>query len=279
MISVDINTNLKFADATELSVQYQFQSGEISGIYGPSGAGKTTLLNIIAGLVKPEKGVIEVDGVVWLDTDKKINIPVQRRNIGFVFQDYALFPNMTVLQNLRYAAGKAADNSHIEHLLTITGLDRFKNEKPDNLSGGQKQRVALARALAGKPKLLLLDEPLSATDHLTRIELQQQILQLQQEYRFTAIMVSHDKKELSALTTNVLKIDNGKIVNIGTPSQIFGADRTYITLTAKVIGVENNVAQIEIGDQVVKIYNRSGLVVGDLINIGLDTIDALITRK
>ncbi|MDZ4378071.1 MAG: ABC transporter ATP-binding protein, partial [Xanthomonadaceae bacterium] len=146
-------------------------AGETVAIVGASGAGKSTLLRMLAGLSQPNSGRIVVDGEPWFDSAKKINLPPQQRAIGFVFQDYALFSNLTVRQNVAYAADKG-QASWVVRLLAMTGLTELQDSLPARLSGGQKQRVALARALARKPKLLLLDEPLSALDGALRAQLQ-----------------------------------------------------------------------------------------------------------
>ena len=277
MIKIDITKKLRFAGSSALTVQHQFNSGEISAVYGPSGAGKTTLLKIIAGLITPERGFIEVDGKVWLDTAKKINVPVQQRNIGFVFQDYALFPNMTVRQNLRYAAGKNPDMQQVNNLLTITGLNHFANEKPETLSGGQKQRTALARALVRKPGLLLLDEPLSATDETTRYDLQQQILHLQAEYKFIALVVSHNRQEVITLANHILQLDNGNVVNTGSAKELFG-ENEVLTIRSTISRIANGQMEITYGENKLLLKHRPGLALGDTVSINFDTVTATISK-
>src|SRR5580698_1078697 len=162
MISIDIEQTLKTHQGQQLlKIAQQFPSGSITKIYGPSGAGKTTFLKIIAGFIEPEKGIITVDNITWLDTGSKICMPPQKRMAGFVFQDYALFPNMTARQHLEYATN---DREWIKRLLQIGKLENLITHKPEYLSGGQQQRLAILRALAIKPKLLLMDEPFSAID-------------------------------------------------------------------------------------------------------------------
>ncbi|MCX8164958.1 MAG: ABC transporter ATP-binding protein [Aquificaceae bacterium] len=188
-------------------------------ILGNSGSGKTTLLRCIAGLESPEEGYIEVGGEVWLDTKRGINLPPQKRGIGFVFQDYALFPNMTVLENILYGM-KKRDRVYVIELLKRFGMEALWDKKPDKLSGGQKQRVALLRALVSNPKLLLLDEPLSALDPDLRLNLQKELKDFQKRACITAIMVSHDREEAIRTGDRVVIIQNGKIVEGGKPYKV-----------------------------------------------------------
>lgn len=201
------------------------QGGDIVGFYGPSGVGKTTMLRIIAGLTAPDKGFISVGGKVWLDTERGINLPPQKRRVGFVFQHYALFPNMTVRENLRFAQ-EHSDKAHIDELLDVFGLTNLQNRRPDMLSGGQNQRVALARALARRPDLLLLDEPLSALDHEMRSVLQDEILKVHKRWGITTILVSHDLPEVFKLCSRVINFKNGRVVDDGNPNEIFTKNRT-----------------------------------------------------
>lgn len=176
-----------------LDVKAKIQKGNFVSIYGASGAGKTSILKMLAGLMKPEMGKINVCDQVWLDTSATCEVPIQQRSIGIVFQDFALFPNMTVQENIAFALSKNDSRDIVEELIELIGLENLRARNTQTLSGGQKQRVALARALARRPKLLLLDEPLSAIDHDSRLELQNLIAQLHKRYALTTILVSHNK--------------------------------------------------------------------------------------
>jgi len=143
-----------------LELEFEMEAEEFIVVLGPSGSGKTTLLRMLAGLEKPEEGSIEVKGEAWYDSKRGINLPPQKRDVGFVFQDYALFPNMSLFENIAFGM-KKKDPHRVMELLKLAGLEQLKDKKPSVLSGGQKQRVASLRALAKEPKLLLLDEPLS----------------------------------------------------------------------------------------------------------------------
>lgn len=197
MISVAIEKNLKvYRGRQVLKIDRQFSAGSITKIYGPSGAGKTTFLKIIAGLIVPEKGKITVDGITWLDTQSQINLSPQKRKAGFVFQDYALFPNMTVMEHLEYATD---DKNWINRLLLLGKLDTLTDHKPTHLSGGQQQRLSILRALAIKPKVLLMDEPFSALDPDMKIQLLKELKTIFNELAATVLIVSHNPQELEGL--------------------------------------------------------------------------------
>jgi molybdate transport system ATP-binding protein len=205
MITVNIEKKLKaYRGQQVLKIAAQFTDSSIIKIYGPSGAGKTTFLKIIAGLIDPEKGKITVDDTVWLDTDSKISLSPQKRKVGFVFQNYALFPNMTVKQHLEYAT----DNTPwINRLLAIGKLETFTEHKPEYLSGGQQQRLSILRAMAIKPKLLLMDEPFSALDPKMKSEIITGLKSLWDELGTTVVIVSHNPQELEGLTAQEIEID------------------------------------------------------------------------
>ncbi len=260
MIDINISKELQFAEGKkQLFVDVHLQPNAITALYGNSGAGKTTLLKIIAGLIKPEMGIVIVNNEVWFDTKQNINLSPQQRSIGFVFQDYALFPNMTVLENLHYAAGKKKDENLIHHLIEMVSLRAFLNTKPAQLSGGQQQRVALIRALVRKPQLLLLDEPLAALDSKMRQSLHAALQQLQKELQFTALLVSHDIGEVYSLAKHVIHLEEGNVVFKGTPHQLFGASglSSKLQLPAEVWNIIPNgaiyIVELLAGMNVVKI--------------------------
>ena len=206
MITVAIEHRLNaYNGQQQLRIQQEFPVGSITRISGPSGAGKTTFLKIIAGFIKPDKGSITVDGVTWLDTDANIFIPPEKRLAGFVFQGYALFPNMTVKQHLEYAT---TDQAWIQRLLKLGQLQTFTGQRPTYLSGGQQQRLAILRALATQPKLLLMDEPFSALDQPMRAGLIDELKLLFGELGTTVLIVSHYPQELEGLSGQDLIISH-----------------------------------------------------------------------
>jgi molybdate transport system ATP-binding protein len=222
MIKIDVHKKLRAFDSEmNFHIQCQIKKGELVTLYGESGAGKTSTLRILAGLLKPDKGEITINEVSWIDTKNKIFLAPQKRNIGYVFQDYALFPNMSVLQNLEFASGKGQNKKVISELIEMMELGDLQNRKPQTLSGGQQQRVALSRALVRKPDVLLLDEPLAALDYKIRLKLQDYITRIHKEYNLTTILVSHDIGEIMKLSDRVFVLKQGKIVRQGIPSEIF----------------------------------------------------------
>jgi len=196
-----------------LDVELELRDGEFLVLFGPSGSGKTTLLRCVAGLERPEEGYIEVNGEVWFDSKRGINLPPQKRHVGFVFQDYALFPNMSLLENVMYGM-KRKDKEKALELLRKVRLEGLKDKRPNQISGGQKQRVALIRALAREPKVLLLDEPLSALDEELRAELQEELKSFQRSYNIPTLMVTHHKEEALRLADRIVRIKEGRVVEI-----------------------------------------------------------------
>jgi len=194
---------------TNLKVELEIPHGEMLALTGQSGSGKTTLLRILAGL-EEAVGSIRFEEETWLEGSRAL--APQKRKVGFVFQEYALFENMTVEENLLYVRD---DRELMERLLTMTRLGAFRDRYPATLSGGQKQRVALARAMMHRPKLLLMDEPLSALDPKMRAFLREKIVEIHREFGMTTILVSHDVQEVAQMANRVVRLEQGKIVADG----------------------------------------------------------------
>ena len=222
MIKIQLQKTLQAATGTILlDLNLNIEKGQFISLYGPSGAGKTSTLRLIAGLLNPDSGRLEVDESVWFDASLKKNRSVQKRGVGFVFQDYALFTHMTVLENLNFAKAKSTSQQAIEQIIDIVELGALKHRKPETLSGGQKQRVALARALVQKPQILLLDEPLAALDASIRHKLQGYLKRVHNEFNLTTILISHDVGEIVKMSDYVYHLDAGKIIAQGTPEELF----------------------------------------------------------
>lgn len=197
----------------ELQIDIALNNG-ILAIVGPSGAGKTTLLQCIVGLQKPSWGEIQIGGRLIFSSEQGTNLPTRNRRIGYVFQDYALFPHMTVEKNVIYGMSKENNTLNkilsVSSILTMLKIDHLRKRYPGEISGGEKQRVALARALMTSPELLLLDEPLSALDQDTRSTLQQELLKIQSQWQIPIILVTHNIQEAELLGDQIIRITSGK---------------------------------------------------------------------
>ncbi|WP_405205247.1 sulfate/molybdate ABC transporter ATP-binding protein [Aquimarina sp. LLG6339-5] len=289
MIEVTIDKKLQTAEGSmKLDIRLRIEKGQLITLYGASGAGKTSILRIIAGLLSVDSGQIVVDGTYWLDYNKKINFSPQQRNIGYVFQDYALFPNMTVRENLEFALEKGQDKSVIRELISIVALDKLKDRKPSTLSGGQQQRVALARALVRKPKILLLDEPLSALDIKMRSKLQDYILKVHREYELTTILVSHDIGEIIKMSDKVYCLDEGKISREGDSVSIFTDNQLSgkFQFTGEVINIQSEdvvyIITVLIGNNVVRVIAQeseiSSLAIGDKVVVASKAFNPVLIK-
>ncbi len=206
MLAVDIRKKLEHF---ELSSTFKIQQHEIVVLFGPSGSGKTTILNCISGLTKPTAGTIQLNNLLLFDS-KKVNVPIQKRNIAYLFQDYALFPHMTVWKNITYGM----NNEHIaKELIQQLGIKHLVTRYPHEISGGEKQRVAIVRALATEPDLLLLDEPFSALDETTRSKSHDELLRLHNLWQIPILLVTHSHSEAEKLGDRILYINNGKLTS------------------------------------------------------------------
>ena len=281
MIKIDINKKLHGSSGDmNLDVNLNIQEGDFIALSGKSGSGKTTLLRIIAGL-EDSLGNIQIGDETWLDS--KSSLPTQKRGIGFVFQDYALFPNMSVIENLLFVK---KDEELANHLLDITELGELKNRAPSTLSGGQKQRVSLCRAMMNRPKILLMDEPLSALDPAMRTKLQNEILILHKEFGTTTIMVSHDPSEIYRLANRVVVLENGKIVNDGSPKDVLlktsGSQKfSFEGELLEIVKVDViNIAIISIGQQLVEVVVSNSevenLQIGEVVNVSTKAFTPII---
>jgi len=289
MIEISLQKKLKSSTGEmDLDLNMQIEKGKLITIYGKSGAGKSTLLMLLAGLMNPEKGYIRMGGDIWTDTSKQIFLPPQKRNIGFVFQEYALFPNMTVRENLCFGLGKGQSKSIVDKLVEIIDLGQLQDRKPSTLSGGQKQRVALARALVTQPKMLLLDEPLSALDNEMRLKLQSYILEVHKEFGLTTLLISHDVSEIIRLSDFMIEMDHGKIVKQGNPADLFTNDRVNakFQFTGEVISMVKQdfivIVTVLIGKDLVKVIandqEATNLQIGDKVLIASKAFNPIIHK-
>ncbi|MEA2455419.1 MAG: molybdate transport system ATP-binding protein [Thermoleophilaceae bacterium] len=226
MLRVEARTRL---GALALEVALEVEAGECLAVAGPSGAGKTSVLRVAAGLLRPEHGVVEAAGETWLDTRRGIDVPPERRRCGYLFQEYALFPNLTAWQNVAYPLVGVPRRERRERAMALLerfGVDELADARPRTLSGGERQRVALARALARRPGVLLLDEPLAALDARTRAAALRELGAVLRDVEVPALLVTHDFAEAAQLGDRVGVIDAGRVVQEGTPSELAAAPRS-----------------------------------------------------
>jgi len=207
--------------ALELDAEF---TGQVAAVFGSSGAGKTSVLDLIAGLRHPQSARIELDGRALTDTARGVCVPTRQRGIGYVPQDGALFPHLSVRHNLHYGAprhGEGGGKSKFGHVLDVLEIGDLVNRRPQSLSGGEKQRVALARALLSSPRLLLLDEPLAALDQPLKLKIMPYLQRVRDEFRVPMIYVTHNANEVMALCDEVLVIEQGKQIRHGAPGDLF----------------------------------------------------------
>ena len=264
----DLNKNFgSHAAVKDFSIS--IEKGEFITFLGPSGCGKTTILRMIAGFESPSHGRIVFDGKDVTTTR------TSQRNVGMVFQSYALFPNMTVAQNIGFGLKVAAMppskiDARVKEMLALIKLDHLADRYPWQMSGGQQQRVALARAIANQPKVLLLDEPLSALDAKIRLSLREDIRALQRELNITTVFVTHDQEEALSISDRIVVLNDGRIEQIGTPPEIYNFPQT--PFVASFVGTLNQLqctvldvqtGGIRVGDQtLVSSYPMTGLIAG-----------------
>ncbi len=220
---------------------FHCQAGELLALVGPSGAGKTSLMRVLAGLMRPQRGRVVVDGEVWCDTARGTFLPPQRRHVGLVFQNYALMPHLDALGNVALSLLHLPREERLEqarHWLGHVGLGPdLLGRLPAALSGGQQQRVAMARALAREPKLLLLDEPFSAVDQMSRQGLYRLLADLRRELAIPIVLVTHDLNEARLLADHLVVMDAGHVLQAGTPAHIHNAPRN--SRVADLVGIQN----------------------------------------
>lgn len=253
MIAIELK---KILQATQgkmhLDVSFNLNAGKFLAIYGKSGAGKTSILRMLAGLLQADTGKIIVHQKTWFDHQKKIFLKPQQRQIGYLFQDYSLFPNMTVEGNLLFALPKGVEKKRISELIDVMELGDLRRQKPHLLSGGQQQRVALARALVQHPQLLLLDEPLSAVDHEMRHKLQDYILNVHQQFNLTTILISHDKAEVQKMADRIIHLDQGKIIKDALAADFFDTQKSK-PIKGTIVALDKNHLWVQIASEKFKI--------------------------
>lgn len=242
MISRALEVHIEQKRPMALSAAFRCQPNELLALVGPSGAGKTSVLRVLSGLMKPERGRVVVAGQIWCDTDQGIFVPPQRRHVGLVFQNYALMPHLSARENVELSmlhlspkARRAQAVAWLEHMHLAADVQA---RRPPALSGGQQQRVALARALAREPKLLLLDEPFSAVDQMSRQGLYRLLADLRSELAIPMLLVTHDLNEARLLADRLVIMDGGEILQEGPPQSIQRKPRN--ARVADLLGIQNH---------------------------------------
>jgi molybdate transport system ATP-binding protein len=266
----ELSVRLQQAGPIPLDVALSCGPGELLALIGPSGSGKTTVLRSIAGLYRPQTGRVAVDGETWLDTETNVDLTPQARSVGFVFQDYALFPHLSALDNVRLAMLRHEEPARrrlAASLLARVHLEGLEPRRPDQLSGGQRQRVALARALARDPKVLLLDEPFSAVDRMTRELLKEEIAALHRSLDIPMLLVTHDLEEAQALADRICVLHAGTTLQIGTTDEV--RLRPKSAVVARLMGQGNvfdavveGERQIRCGDRMLSVASTHGFNIG-----------------
>ncbi len=266
---------------------------EILVLFGPSGAGKSLLLNMISGIIAPDDGVVNIDHRDVYNSDKGIEIPIRLRRIGYLFQDYTLFPHMTVYENIAYGMSglkKHAVRTKVEELLGLMRLAGLEERYPHEISGGQKQRAALARTLATEPRLLLLDEPFSALDYQVREKLRSDLMLIHQRYPITTIFVTHDLEEAFVMGEKVAIINNGRLEQVGSREEVFyqpktrsvakllGTRNIFKGRVSRVRGVELTIETDEIGEVKATIDPIMHIHKGQLVSFSIRPEEIMIIR-
>jgi len=222
MLRVDVAKQLG-----DFKLEAAFESqGRVTGLFGSSGAGKTSLINMIAGLLRPDRGSIAIDGEMLDDTANRVHVPAHRRRIGYVFQDFRLFPHLDVGENLDYGRrmnGLAEDSARRKRVTDLLDIGGLLDRRPGKLSGGERQRIALGRALLAQPRLLLLDEPLGSLDEERKEEILPYLVRLRDEAGIPMVYVSHDAAELRQLATQIVMLKSGRVTVFGGVKVLSGA--------------------------------------------------------
>ncbi|HWR24716.1 MAG TPA: ABC transporter ATP-binding protein [Methanosarcina sp.] len=223
------------------SMHCSFDAGsDFVVLFGCSGSGKTTALRCIAGLETPDAGTIKINNTLYFDSRKKVNLPPQKRKIGYMFQENALFPHMNVRQNIEFGLKGMScteKNNRVNEMLDLAGIEELEFAYPDELSGGQKQKVALARALAPNPEVLLLDEPFSSLDTIIKLRLRKELQVIQKKLGIPVIFITHDPVEAFTMADQMVVFDNGKVQQLGSPENIFYQPKTRYV--AELVGFSN----------------------------------------
>jgi molybdate transport system ATP-binding protein len=281
---------LKRRDGFTLHARLEVPTPGVVALFGRSGCGKTTLVNLICGLLEPDEGLVQLNGTVLTDTRAGISVPVERRRIGYVFQDSRLFPHLSVLGNLRYGAKRADPAARVavfDEVIALLGIQSLLQRRPHQLSGGERQRVALGRALLSQPALLLLDEPLAALDAARREEVLPYLEALRDRLSIPMVYVSHQFDEVLRLATHVVLMEAGSVIAQGSPPEIslrpelraiVGPEAVGAVLDGRVVRVEGPIADLQLGHGVLRVSLRDARV-GASLRVQVLARDVIIATE
>ena len=284
-----LRVNLQQDGPIPLDVAFHCEPGQVLGLFGPSGSGKTTILRTIAGLYAPRQGHVTVDGETWLDTAAALNLPTHARRVGFVFQEYALFPHLSVLSNVTTALGhrpRGERRARALELLRLVHLHERVDRHPGSLSGGERQRVAVARALAREPRVLLLDEPFAAVDRGLRRSLQSEIDGIRRAVDIPIVLVTHDFEDVVRLATHLVLIRTGQVIANGSLTSLTSRpDLPWLreavglgaVIDATVVRVDETrrLAELDIGGSVL-LAPQAGLTAGGQVRIRVPAREVIL---
>ncbi len=291
-MSHDLDVDFEFSYGRGAGIacrwRHEFEVGRVTVLLGASGSGKTTLLRCLAGLERPQRGHIRVGDIVWVDTGRRVCLRPEKRDVGVLVQDYALFPHLTVEENVGFAAGAfpgPAVRARVAELLETFHLRGLERRRPTQLSGGQQQRVALARAVFRRPRLLLLDEPLSALDGPTREEVRDELATMLRSLAIPAYLVTHDRLDALTLADRVVLLDHGRIIQEGSTADVFNRPATPVAarlvgvdavVLGRIAAVSDGLATVIAGGQEVKVGADGG--VGTEVALCIRAEDVVVAR-
>jgi molybdate transport system ATP-binding protein len=286
-----LELDIRFARGTfSLDARFSAHTPGVIALFGRSGCGKTTLVNLIAGLARADAGRIVMDGEVWFDSTRRIDVPAEARRIGYVFQDARLFPHYTVRGNLMYGAARGTGSAAFDDVVELLGLAPLLQRRPAGLSGGEKQRVALGRALLSDPSLLLLDEPLASLDASRRDEVLPYLKRLRDHYAIPMVYVSHQLEEVLRLATELVVLDAGRVVAVGDIAavslqpalrNIVGSDAVGAVVEGNVVSIDpsQDLASIGIGTGGMLRVSARDLCAGQRVRLQLLARDLILALE
>ncbi len=284
-----LNVNIcKKLGQLNIKVKFNADTNGVTAIYGKSGAGKTSIINMIAGLIKPDNGYISFNNKDLFNSEKNIDIPTYKRNIGYVFQDGRLFPHLNIKKNLLYGAKRKSEskyNYNFDDIVNVLGINHLLDRMPLKLSGGEKQRVAIGRALLSNPEILLMDEPLAALDFDRRNELLNYISIISKNYNVPILYVTHSTDEIIKIAKNMLIIDKGKLIDFGNAVDLLNKQNNIhrdfgVVCEAEVVSYDetSQTATIQFGKNFVEVSSRY-LEISSKVRFKINAIDVVITNK